>query len=46
MAWCACEYQIRIASYELEAWFLSDLEAIAKCSPKFKANFFQDKKIS
>lgn len=44
MAWCFCEYKIRIACYELEAWFLGDMEAIAKCSPKFKASFFQGKK--
>ncbi|RKZ90622.1 MAG: hypothetical protein DRR19_09505 [Candidatus Parabeggiatoa sp. nov. 1] len=41
---CSCEYQIRIACYELEAWFLGDMEAIAKCSPRFKASFFQGKK--
>jgi hypothetical protein len=40
---CSCEYKIRIACYELEAWFLGDMEAIAKCSPKFKAHFFQGK---
>ncbi|RKZ58954.1 MAG: hypothetical protein DRR08_15045 [Candidatus Parabeggiatoa sp. nov. 2] len=44
MAWCSCEYKIRIACYELEAWFLGDMEAIAKCSPRFKASFFQGKK--
>lgn len=44
MAWSNCKYQIRIACYELEAWFLGDFAAIAKCSPKFKASFFQDKK--
>jgi len=44
MAWCTCEYKIRIACYELEAWFLGDMEAIAKCSPRFKASFFQGKK--
>jgi hypothetical protein len=43
MAWCACDYKIRIACYELEAWFLGDMEAIAQCSPKFKARFFQGK---
>lgn len=44
MAWCSCKYKIRIACYELEAWFLGDMEAIAKCSPRFKARFFQGKK--
>ncbi len=44
MAWCSCEYKIRIACYELEAWFLGDMEAIAKCSPRFNARFFQGKK--
>jgi len=44
MAWCVCEYKIRIACYELEAWFLGDMEAIAKCSPRFKASSFQGKK--
>jgi len=43
MAWCFCEYKIRIACYELEAWFLGDMAAIAKCSPRFKASFFQGK---
>jgi len=43
MAWCSCEYKIRIACYELEAWFLGDMEAIAECSPRFKARFFQGK---
>jgi chromosomal replication initiation ATPase DnaA len=43
MAWCSCEYKIRIACYELESWFLGDMEAIAKCSTKFKASFFQGK---
>jgi chromosomal replication initiation ATPase DnaA len=41
MAWCFCEYKIRIACYELEAWFLEDMEAMAKCSSRFKASFFQ-----
>jgi hypothetical protein len=44
MAYCSCEYKIRIACYELEAWFLGDMEAIAKCSSRFKAGFFQGKK--
>ena len=44
MAWCSCEYKIRIACYELEAWFLGDMEAIEKCSPRFKASSFQGKK--
>jgi chromosomal replication initiation ATPase DnaA len=44
MAWCFCEYKIRIACYELEAWFLGDMAAIAKCSPRFKARSFQGKK--
>jgi hypothetical protein len=43
MTWCFCEYKIRIACYELEAWFLGDMNAIAQCSPRFKANFFQNK---
>lgn len=41
MAWCLCEHTIRIACYELEAWFLGDMPAISKCSPRFKADFFQ-----
>ncbi|MDM8560670.1 DUF4276 family protein [Candidatus Parabeggiatoa sp. HSG14] len=44
MVRCSCEYKVRIACYELEAWFLGDMEAIAKCSPRFKANSFQGKK--
>ncbi len=40
---CVCEYKIRIACYELEAWFLGDMAAISKCSPRFRANFFQGK---
>jgi len=44
MAWCVCDYKIRIACYELEAWFLGDMEAIAKCAPQFKVKFFQNKK--
>ena len=40
---CACDYKIRIACYELEAWFLGDMEAIAKCSSRFKAKTFQNK---
>jgi hypothetical protein len=44
MVRCVCEYKIRIACYELEAWFLGDMEAIAKCSPRFKASSFQGKK--
>jgi len=43
MAWCVCDYKIRIACYELEAWFLGDMQAIAQCSAKFKATFFQNK---
>jgi len=43
LALCICDYKIRIACYELEAWFLGDMEAIAKCSPRFKAKFFQGK---
>ncbi len=43
MAWCACEYKIRIACYELEAWFLGDMKAITECSHRFKAPFFQGK---
>ena len=43
MVHCACEYKIRIACYELEAWFLGDMTAISKCSPRFKASFFQGK---
>ena len=41
---CACKYKIRIACYELEAWFLGDMNAIYKCSPRFKADFFRGKK--
>lgn len=41
---CACEYKIRIACYELETWFLGDMEAIAKCSPRFKPHFYQNKR--
>jgi len=37
MVWCSCEHKIRIACYELEAWFLGDMKAIAKCSHSFKA---------
>jgi len=44
MVWCSCEHKIRIACYELEAWFLGDMKAIAKCSHRFKARFFQGKK--
>lgn len=44
MANSNCKYQIRIACYELEAWFLGDFAAIAQCSPKFKPSFFQNKK--
>lgn len=44
MARCSCEYKIRIACYELEAWFLGDMKAIAKCSTRFKASAFQAKK--
>ncbi|HHB93366.1 MAG TPA: DUF4276 family protein [Thioploca sp.] len=40
---CACEYKIRIACYELEAWFLGDMNAISKCSPRFKADYFRGK---
>jgi hypothetical protein len=40
---CFCDYKIRIACYQLDAWFLGDMAAIAKCSPKFKASFFQGK---
>ncbi|KHD10349.1 hypothetical protein PN36_34595 [Candidatus Thiomargarita nelsonii] len=43
MAHCSCKHKIRIACYELEAWFLGDMAAIAKCSPRFKARSFQTK---
>jgi hypothetical protein len=44
MAHCSCKHKIRIACYELEAWFLGDMAAIEKCSPRFKARSFQGKK--
>lgn len=40
---CSCHYTLRIACYELESWFLGDLNAIAQCSSKFKLHFFQNK---
>ncbi len=40
---CACNYKIRIACYELEAWFLGDMDAIKQCSQKFKPDFFRNK---
>ncbi|MCK5876052.1 MAG: DUF4276 family protein [Candidatus Marithrix sp.] len=40
---CVCEYKIRIACYELETWFLGDMTAISKCSPRFKPDFFRGK---
>ncbi|MDM8567150.1 DUF4276 family protein [Candidatus Halobeggiatoa sp. HSG11] len=43
MVHCACEYKIRIACYELEAWFLGDMAAISKCSLRFKASYFKGK---
>jgi len=43
MAWCFCQYTLRIACYELESWFLGDLDAIAHCSSKFKLDFFKNK---
>ncbi len=43
MVHCACKYKIRIACYELEAWFLGDMVAISKCSPRFKVSSFQAK---
>jgi hypothetical protein len=43
MVRCVCEYKIRIACYELESWFLGDMQAISRCSPRFKASFFQNK---
>lgn len=41
---CACDYKVRIACYELESWFLGDMDAIAKCSPQFKPKSLQNKK--
>jgi len=43
MAWCACDYTLRIACYELESWFLGDLEAITQCSERFRLKHFQNK---
>jgi len=40
---CACDYKIRVACYELEAWFLGDMDAIAESSPQFKPKSFQNK---
>lgn len=43
MVKCSCDYTIRIACYELEAWFLGDMHAIAQCSDIFKVQRFQNK---
>jgi hypothetical protein len=40
---CHCEYLIRIACKELEAWFLGDLEALKKAYPRFKPEQYQSK---
>lgn len=43
MSWCFCDHTLRIACYELESWFLGDLEAVAHCSSKFKLDSFKNK---
>lgn len=43
MSKCQCKYKIRIACYELESWFLGDMNAITQCSSRFKKDFFQNK---
>jgi len=43
VAWCACDYTLRIACYELESWFLGDLDAITQCSERFRLKHFQNK---
>ncbi len=43
MAWSGCDYKIRIACYELESWFLGDMDAIKQCSEKFKPDFFRNR---
>lgn len=43
MTCCSCPYTLRIACYELETWFLGDLNAIAQCSERFKPKYFENK---
>ncbi len=40
---CSCEYKIRIACYELEAWFLGDMDAIKQCSERFNPDSYRNK---
>jgi len=40
---CSCEYKIRIVCHELEAWFLGDMDAIKKCSERFKPDSYRNK---
>ena len=44
MAWCFCQYTLRIACYELESWFLGDLDAIAHCSSNLNWTFLKIKR--
>lgn len=36
-------YKIRIACYELEAWFLGDMDAIKQCSERFNPDLHRNK---
>ncbi len=40
---CECAYKIRIVCKELEAWFLGDLDAIAKAYPRFDPSHYRTK---
>jgi len=43
MILCSCDYKIRIACYELEAWFLGDMDAIKQCSERFDPDSHRNK---
>lgn len=40
---CHCEYLIRIACRELEAWYLGDLKAIHDVYPRFRPDKYQNR---